>query len=67
MKTVGHVFTKRNRWKKQLNRRNVGIWGSENPHTYVEHQETLLKSVCSILEYSIDVCRVTRGAHIENF
>jgi hypothetical protein len=21
-----------------VNRRNVGIWGSENPHAYVEHQ-----------------------------
>jgi hypothetical protein len=32
-----------------VNRRNVRIWGSQNPHAYVEHQrKTLLKSMCFV-------------------
>jgi hypothetical protein len=59
-----------------VNRRNVRIWGSENPHAYVEHQRDspkvkvfcapMLTRVWQELEYHIDVCRVTRGAHIEH-
>ena len=40
----------------------------------MEHIDTILKllahtrqRVCQQLEYRIDVCRVTRGAHIEHF
>jgi len=31
-----------------VNRRNVRIWGSENPHACVEHQRDSPKSVCSV-------------------
>jgi hypothetical protein len=45
-----------------VNCRNIRIWGSENPHAYVQHQRDSPK----VNECHIDVCRVTRGAHIEH-
>jgi len=41
-----------------VNRRSVRIWGSENPHSYVDHQRDSPKE----FEYHIYVCRVTPGA-----
>jgi hypothetical protein len=41
-----------------VNRRSFRIWGSDNPHAYVDYQRDSPKE----LEYRIDVCRVTPGA-----
>ena len=43
--------------------RHTSIPYSSSCHTRIN----MLKRVWQQLEYRIDVCRVTRGAHIENF
>jgi hypothetical protein len=45
-----------------VNRRNVRIWGSENPHTYVEHQHDSpeVHVLCAISSQKV------YGAHIEH-
>jgi hypothetical protein len=56
----------------KVNRHNVRVWGSENRHAYVEHvrDSPKVNVFCAIgffaLDFRVDVCRVTNGAHIEH-
>ena len=63
-----------------VNRHNVRIWGSENPHVVLQHVHTLKVQIWHVVEtvteemlantwreveYHLDVLRATNGAHIE--
>ena len=63
-----------------VNRHNVRIWGSENPHVVLQHMhilkvqiwhvvetvtEEMLANTWREIEYCLDVLRATNGAHIE--
>jgi hypothetical protein len=53
----------------------VRIWGTENPRELVEQRnrtavaivdEDKFRCVWNELNYRIDICRVTKGSHIEH-
>jgi hypothetical protein len=64
----------------EVNRHNVRLWGTANPRaprSLVELRERIAAAVMTIdrmmlqnvwneLDYRLDVCRVTQGAHIEH-
>ncbi|GFN76142.1 hypothetical protein PoB_000264800 [Plakobranchus ocellatus] len=64
----------------KVNRHKVKIWGTQNPHTTLEFERNSPKmnEICAVTERAVygpffhhwlycglDVCRVTRVAHIE--
>ena len=47
----------------KLNKHNVRIWESENPHA--NREQAMLQRTCQEIEYRLNVLRAANGSHVE--